>query len=331
MESYFLAWWNVENLFDEEHAPPERRSAKVERVVKGELVGWTPELRDRKIAQLAGVIAGMNDARGPDLLGVCEIENRYVLDKLVSAVNGALATPRDYRVIHADTSDQRGIDVAFVYDAARLRVPHPDTDVFFHVVVRRTATRDIVQVTFETTAPQPRRFVVFGNHWPSRSGGQEESAGYRAIAGETLGYWHQRVLEVVGADTPVIAMGDFNDEAFDASLVRHALGCRNRATVTGARTVPKLWNLSWPVLGVPDGTFYFDGEPNVLDQFLVNKNLILAAAPMKADATSVRVVKPGAPSQHDKVTKPVPFGLGHKTNPDGWSDHFPVTMTVTAE
>jgi hypothetical protein len=50
----------------------------------------------------------------------------------------------------------------------------------------------------------------FGNHWPRR-GGQLESAGYRAIAGETLGYFHQRVLEVHGRQTPVLAMGDFND------------------------------------------------------------------------------------------------------------------------
>jgi hypothetical protein len=68
--------------------------------------------------------------------------------------------------------------------------------------------------------------AVFGNHWPSRSGGQFESEGYRAIAGETLSYFHQRVLEVHGPQAPVLAMGDFNDEPFDPSLVRHAISTR---------------------------------------------------------------------------------------------------------
>ena len=76
---------------------------------------------------------------------------------------------------------------------------------------------------------------MFGNHWPSRSGGQFESAGYRAIAGETLSYFHQRVLEVHGPETPVLAMGDFNDEPFDTSLVLHALSTRQRAKVTLAQ------------------------------------------------------------------------------------------------
>src|SRR4029453_2195052 len=77
---YYVAWWNLENLFDEEHSP--RRTEKVARVIGNAIAGWTPALRDRKIAQLASVIARMNDGAGPDLLGVCEVENRFVLDLL---------------------------------------------------------------------------------------------------------------------------------------------------------------------------------------------------------------------------------------------------------
>jgi hypothetical protein len=87
-----------------------------------------------------------------------------------------------------------------------------EESVFFHVVMRRHATREIVQVNFKTRIAAVRTWAVFGNHWPSRSGGQFESEGYSAIAGETLGYFHQRVLEVHGWETPVLAMGDFNDE-----------------------------------------------------------------------------------------------------------------------
>jgi hypothetical protein len=205
---------------------------------------------------------------------VCEVENRFVVDRLVAAVKALLPGPRSYDVIHADTDDARGIDVAFIYDTTLFEVPVPLEDsVFFHVVMRRNATREIVQVNFATKTLTPRIWALFGNHWPSRSGGQYELSGYRAIAGETLSYFHQRVLEVHGSETPVLAMGDFNDEPFDTSLVLHALSTRQRAKVTAARENPLLWNLMWPLAGIPDGSFYFDNQPNLLDQFLVNKDM----------------------------------------------------------
>jgi hypothetical protein len=54
---YFVVWWNLENLFDEEHAPPARRTDKVLRAIQTDIAGWTPQRRDRKVAQLASVIA----------------------------------------------------------------------------------------------------------------------------------------------------------------------------------------------------------------------------------------------------------------------------------
>lgn len=193
--TYHVAWWNLENLFDEENSP--RRTEKLQRAIGADLAGWTPARRDRKVAQLASVIAQMNGGAGPDLLGVCEVENRFVLDLLVATL-GTPLPGRSYEIVQADTDDERGIDVAFVYDTSLFEVP--DDQVFFHVVMRRNATRELVQVNFKTH--KGRSWSVFGNHWPSRSGGQFESAGYRHIAGETLSYFHQRALEVHGAATP---------------------------------------------------------------------------------------------------------------------------------
>jgi predicted extracellular nuclease len=146
MRTCYIAWWNLENLFDEENAVAlGRRTDKVFRAIKNDITGWTPQLRDRKIDQLASVIATMNSDQGPDLLGVCEVENRFVIDRLVESVNSKLPAPRSYAVVHADTDDLRGIDVAFIYDDTLFRVPLPLEDsVFFHVVMRRNATREIV-------------------------------------------------------------------------------------------------------------------------------------------------------------------------------------------
>jgi hypothetical protein len=332
MRIYHLAWWNLENLFDEENAVAlGRRTDKVFRAIKNDIAGWTAQLRDDKINQLASVIVGMNGGQGHDLLGVCEVENRFVIDRLLDRVVATLPAPRNYSVVHADTGDARGIDVAFIYDDTLFQVPPPpEVSVFFHVVMRRHATREIVQVNFKTTTSAARTLAVFGNHWPSRSGGQFESEGYRDIAGETLSFFHQRVLEVHGRQTPVLAMGDFNDEPFDPSLVRHALSTRQRAKVTSAREEPLLWNLMWPITGLPDGSFYFDNQPNMLDQFLVNRNMATCDAPIKVDPAAVQILKPPAMVNPGVYPKPIPFGgMGNPVNPNGFSDHFPITMRIT--
>jgi len=294
------------------------------RAIKNDIAGWTPQRRDRKVAQLASVIVQMNAGAGPDLIGVCEVENRFVVDLLVDAVV-ALLPARNYSVVHADTDDARGIDVAFIYDGDLFDVPANET--FFHVVMRRNATREILQVNFRTQ--KGRTWSVFGNHWPSRSGGQFESAGYRDIAGETLSYFHQRALEVHGADTPALAMGDFNDEPFDTSLVIHALSTRQRQKVVEADT-PRFWNLMWPAMGKPDGTFYFDNQPNLLDQFLVNKNMARQDSPIKANADTVEILRFPGTFSAGKYPRPKPFGgMGKPVDEKGFSDHFPIGAQIT--
>src|SRR5690606_21067000 len=317
--SYYVAWWNVENLFDEEFAPD--RSEKLKRALGRDLEGWTPELRDAKIAQLAAVIARMNDGEGPDLLGVCEIENERVLTLLRDAIV-ALLPGRHYGFAHADTSDQRGIDVAFLFDSDLFSAGEK----FQHVVMRRTATREILQVTFRTAAGRP--WVLFANHWPSRSGGRFESDGYRAIAGETLAYFHQRVREIHGEDVPVLVMGDFNDEPFDESLVRHALRERQPARVRSGRN-PYLLNLTLDLLGEREGTFYFANEPNVLDQVLVNASMLRAGAPLAARPETLELIRFPGMVKKGNYPAPVPFGgMGKPVNRQGYSDHSPIATTV---
>ena len=128
----------------------------------------------------------------------------------------------------------------------------------------------------------------------------------------------------------MLAMGDFNDEPFDTSLVLHALSTRQRAKVTSAREAPLLWNLMWPIAGAPDGSFYFDNQTNMLDQFLANKNMAVGNAPIKVDPATVQIFKPPSMVNPGVYPKPIPFGgMGKPVNQNEFSDHFPITMTVT--
>ena len=318
---YYVAWWNVENLFDVENSP--RRTEKLARAIGADVVGWTPALLNRKVNQLASVIAQMHGGTGPDLMGICEVENDFVVDKLIARLNARLPN-RQYSKVHADTQDERGIDVAFVFDPKYFTAP--PTEIFQHVVMRRTATREILQVNF--TTHRGRIWSVFGNHWPSRSGGQLESAGYRAIAGETLAYFHERELVVHGNATPALVMGDFNDEPFDASLVYYALSTRQRPKVISG-TSPRLWNLMWGPTGATEGTFYFENLPNVLDQFLVNRNMVRPTSPIRALTATADIIRFAGMSFPGDYPGPIPFGgMGSPVNQNGFSDHFPIGMVV---
>lgn len=334
---YFLAFWNLENLFAPEDFPT--REPWIAERVGAELEGWTAALFARKIAQLAAIIAGMDAGRGPDLLGVCEVENRFCLDALAAALDAALPARR-YGLVHADaTRDHRGIDTAFVYDTARLEVD-PQA-IFSHFVMRRTGTRDITQATFRSQTGHD--LILMCNHWPSRSGGTVESAGFRATAGETLGYWHERIRQEVGPRAAVLAFGDLNDDPHDPSLRFNARAWRERGDVERAESA-RFYNFAWEYLRtiaadhrgklrVLDGTLYYNNDANLFDQILASPPLLDGRGPFTAIDGTARIEAFPPMVSHRVGEGPIRFGLpkgnaAANVNPDGFSDHFPVSIRL---
>lgn len=84
------------------------------------------------------------------------------------------------------------------------------------------------------------------------------------------------------------------------------------------------------MIGDPaDGTFYFNNEPNVLDQFLVNKNMATVSSPIRANADSVQILRFPGTFSTGKYPRPKPFGgMGKPVDEHGFSDHFPIGMEV---
>jgi predicted extracellular nuclease len=323
VSSFYAAWWNVENLFDIENSPD--RTEKLQRTLANELRGWDERLLFRKVDQLATIINKMNEGKGPDLLGICEVESRGVLDRLRRKVESL--SRRNYDLVHADTQDERGIDVAFLYDTTKFEVE--PGKVFFHTIVKRVATREIVQVNFKSKATG-NRIVLVGNHWPSRSGGQLESEPFRLISGETLAYFNQRIQEVHGEDTSVLIMGDFNDEPFNRSITEHALGTADKDKVTRSRTAPRLYNLMWSFAAKAQGTFYFDGF-NLLDQIMVSKGILTSEGKFGIDPNSAQILN------FDEIMKngkPRKFGRpsdSQGVDEQGYSDHYPIAVKIVEE
>lgn len=322
MSNYYISWWNVENLFDIQNAPD--RPVWLQSKLNSELNGWTQSVLDTKTLQLSKVIKFMNNNHGPDILGLCEVENLHVIELLV----GQLASlGRNYQIAHHDTPDGRGIDVAFIYDSNKFTFDGH----FSYTVLKRSATRDIFQVNFKTIAQKD--LILIGNHWPARSAGTYESEPFRIIAAETLSYWIERILEIKGSNTAIVVMGDFNDEAFNRSMTDYALSTNQPMKVKNSQT-PRLLNLSWKYFNKSQGSFYYDNFAYCFDQILVSKGIVKGNYGFSLPTNAAGGYMSQIVYYPDMVSggsypDPIKFGRPSESyNPNGFSDHYPVAFLL---
>ena len=147
-------------------------------------------------------------------MGLCEVENKMVLDELVKSPG---IIPFRYQVIHRDSPDERGIDNAMLYDAEQFQPMSVQGITVNFPSHPHDRTRDILYVKGLNPKVKGDTLHIFVNHWPSRSEGQEISEPKRIRAAETL----KAVTDSFSAVIPcrlIVIMGDLNDEPSDKSL-----------------------------------------------------------------------------------------------------------------
>lgn len=319
MKKHYITWWNLENLFDTYNSTlrPEWLLKKLKR----ELINWDEDVLDKKLRNITSVICKINNGTGPDIIGVCEIENKNVLEKLLIKLD---CLKRNYKIIHHNTDDKRGIDIAFIYDADKYSC---DGQIFSLAIMKRNATRDILQIQLITK--NGNTLTLLGNHWPSRSGGQYKSEPYRIIAAETLSYWISRIQEIHGNKTPIIVMGDFNDEPFSRSMTDYALSCISRKKVTYGKN-PYLYNLCYENIGLRKGSYIFNSTPFIFDQILVSKGIAQKNNIFKLEENAF-IIENFKGMTKGRYNTPLRFGRpSNKStfNTDGFSDHLPVSVVI---
>lgn len=245
-----LVFYNAENLFDTLDDPGYDDASFTP---QGSRV-WRFASYRRKLINLGRVLIHCGEGRLPDIIGLCEIEKRAVLEDLLrySPLRG-----QGYEIIHFDSRDPRGIDVALLYRPGALSplFARP-IQIAFSQGSGRTS-RDILHAQFELA--DQTLLHVFINHWPSRFGGEQRTAPLRLDAAACLG---SQVKDIYMQDPKalVIAMGDFNDGPLDASL-QHLAQEGNMTNLM----------LSWTRQG--RGTHKHAGHWAVLDQILVCSSL----------------------------------------------------------
>lgn len=319
MENHSICWWNLENFFDIENSP--RRSQFLNDKLDSELAGWTQAILDQKIDNLSSVIAKFNNSNGPDILGVCEVENAHVLELLSNKLNTLLG--RNYTFSIIDGEDKRGIDTALIYDSDKYD-QNPIT--FTLRITKRNPTRDLFQV--QLTTQSNNTLVLILNHWPSRSGGQLESEPFRIMVAENLSYWVERIYEELGNETSILLMGDFNDNPYDRSITKYLQSTNIKKKVMNARN-HFFYNLMYQFVDKNIGTHVYGNEVNILDQFLVSKNILSQSGthPFKIDKVDIIDFPELIKGDYKKAIR---FSRPNKSDfdPNGFSDHLPISLTL---
>lgn len=307
--TFYVASWNVENLFDTFDDPNKTDEDFLPESDKQ----WTEDRYQQKLTNLAKVINYMNDGCGPDVLGLVEVENINVLKWLIYKFKD-----RDYIIAHRDSPDQRGIDAALIFDRKAFSII--DLDTLRVNIPTGVPTRYILHVTLKYLGDNS---VVhfFVNHWPSRRGGEVKSEQNRIAAAKVLKAALEKIFSK-DKNANVIMMGDFNDEPTDRSISK-VLAAKDFDCET-KKVENDLLNLSYKTKIKGEGSYLFGSTWNMIDQMIISPSLNDGES-IEYVCDSFTVIKPEfmIAKEGDRKNGPLPTYSGNKYL-GGFSDHFPI-------
>lgn len=288
---------------------------------------WTEEKYKAKIKNMARVIGLIGlDETGvpPTIIGVCEVENRKVLEDLL---NDESLANNQYGLIHFDSPDRRGVDVALLY-LKKVFIP-----TYFMAVPlklydeadrsRRIYTRDQLVVSGMLDGEVIHIIV---NHWPSRSGGEAASRPKRINAAKL----NKRIVDSLFSLDPyakIITMGDLNDDPNSPSIKK----ILKPATTRKYPGLKQLYNPMEALYKKGLGTLAWRDGWNLFDQILISSELL------KKDYSSFRFLKAGIFNKSFLATsngryKGYPFrSFANGNFTGGFSDHFPAYILLIKE
>jgi predicted extracellular nuclease len=315
-DTLFIAFWNLENLFD----TIDDTEKNDEQFLSGGDKEWTEERLDIKLNQLAKVIRSMNNSNGPDLLGLCEVENQLILDSLIARYLNDF----NYKIAYVESPDERGIDNGLIYNSDIFKIILVKADTV-HLKDNRP-TRPIVNVKLIYESIDT--LSVYINHWPSRSRGREISEPNRIAAASTL----RNSVDEDFSQNPnakIIVFGDFNDEPTNVSVLEtlnaNTFKCDSINQGYLYETKGELFNTSYQAYENGLGTYKYRDDWNMLDQIIISGDLI-TNPDFYYICNTFNIYKPYfMVTQSGKYSGTAFPTYGGKQYLGGYSDHFPVT------
>jgi predicted extracellular nuclease len=314
-DSLRVAFYNVENLFDIEDDPITQDSE----YIPNSSLRWTQERYIKKQKDIASVIEAMGF---PSILGMVEIENRKVLQDLISQ---QVMQAQKYDISHFDSPDERGIDVAMIYKTADFKVNNARSHRVIFPDDVNDKTRDILEVSGILRGIP---LTVFVNHFPSRRGGADESEPKRIFVAQAV----KKAVDSIWAQDKnryIIVMGDMNDEPTDKSITQGLGAIQWERSTANSLNINALYNLAAGVKAKGEGSYFYQKHWETIDQIIVSGNFLSSSSKLITGDVQA-IFKPDFITFLDRSTQlKVPSRT--YTGPiyrGGYSDHFPVYIPI---
>lgn len=311
-----VGFYNLENLFDTINDP----NTNDEEFLPDGTNQWNTPKYLSKLHNMAYAISTIGTDYTPDgvaVLGLSEIENRTVIEDLVAQPEIA---DRNYQIVHYNSPDRRGVDVALIYNPKYLKVTSTKS---YRTVVPGEPdfiTRDqlLVSGLFDG---EPMHFIVM--HWPSRYGGEKRSMPGRVAAAQLC----RHIADSLLANDPnakVVMMGDLNDYPTNRTITKHLRATGDMKRLREGEFFNPMYELHQKGIG----TNYYNDVPGVLDQTILTPAL-LPTDYSTYQFKNVKVHNKEFLKQHGGRYNGFPFRtFGSGVWMGGYSDHFPVYIIL---
>ncbi len=325
-QNHTIVFYNVENFFDTINDP---NTDDKEFTPKGKK-RWTSQKYHQKLTNIERVFADIANANGdfPTVIGLSEVETKSILEDIASTKSMAAA---NYKIVHYDSPEERGVDVAFLYcpDQFKIEGSHPVKT----IIPNQTnfATRDILTVWGKI---EEQDFFFMVVHWPSRWSGTNQSE-YLRISCATQMRQIVDSVSTIRPDTKFILMGDFNDDPNDKSITD---GLKAKSNIEKLEK-GDLYNPFYDMLMAGYGTLAYNDIWNIFDNIIISENLINApSAELKLQKSIynsqfyANIFKPSYLIQQEGRFKGYPFrSFSRNKWMGGYSDHLPVFINIECE
>ena len=314
--SISFAFYNIENLFDTIDDP----NISDESYLPDSKVAWNTERYNHKLDNMSKVMKNIDSTGFPALFGLCEVENIDVIKDLINHTNLKNA---GYSIIHKDSPDGRGIDVALLYN------PKVFTPVDIKYIVPNfpkedsVKTRDILYS--KGVINKNDTLHVFINHWVSRWGGQEETEPMRIQIAKDI----KRITDSILVQQPnanILISGDLNDNPSDTSI----FNILEAMEVSNNLVDQTLYNLSLKQFKNGTGSLYYKSW-DMFDQIIVSTSLLTGDNGMKVSSPDQTVFKKDWMLYQPKKGPARPSRTSAGRYYGGYSDHLPVTINITTK
>ena len=309
-----VMFWNVENLFDTKHDSLKNDQEFMPDAMRH----WNTKRFKKKVSDVARVIAAVGEDAPPALVGLCEVENDYVLKSLTQYSPLKELT---YRYIMTESPDERGIDVALLYQRDQFKPIHSRSIRIPKTAEFRRPTRDILHVSGIIITGDTLDILIA--HLPSRSGGVKESEPFRLKVAEIIRQQTDSIMEC-RAHSQVIIMGDFNDYPTSPSIQKVLEAKAISKDISSKKLYHLLANQVKRNKNL--GSYKYRGQWQLLDHLIVSGNLLDASTPFYTKEELSHIAQfPFLLTDDTKYGGKQPFrtyyGMKYQ---GGYSDHLPV-------